>query len=94
MKVLFWYIILYKILVYYFAISIGAQDKVIKNLQIELNETREKVEYVNKYYKEKYKELKKLLGLEIDIDKVANKLPKKGMFSNILKFSYLYILSY
>jgi len=35
---------------------------------------------VNKYYKEKYKELKKLLGLEIDIDKVANKLPKKGFY--------------
>lgn len=53
----------------------------IKNLQTELNETREKLEYVNKYYKEKYKELKKLLGLEIEIDKVANKLPKKGLYN-------------
>lgn len=59
--------------------GLGSSDKMIKKLNEEINEGKAKLDTYHKEYRTKMNELQKILGLEVDLDKLITKPNEKGM---------------
>ena len=58
--------------------GLGSSDKMIKKLTEEINENKAKHENLQKDSRTKMNELQKILGLEVDLDKLITKPNEKG----------------
>ena len=58
--------------------SLGSSDKMIKKLNEEINDCKSKLESLQKEYRQKMSELQKILGLDVDLDKLISKPNEKG----------------
>ena len=65
--------------------SYNSSEKVLKKLNDELNEIRVKTDNFQREYRQKLIDLQKLLGLEIELDKLISKPNDKGLLLKIIK---------
>lgn len=61
--------------------SYNSSEKILKKLNEELNEVRGKIDNFQREYRQKLSDLQKLLGLEIELDKLISRPAEKGFFS-------------
>lgn len=64
----------------------GSSDKMIKKLNEEIIESKAKMENLQKEYRTKMNDLQKILGLDVDLDKLITKPNEKGGIFFLLKY--------
>jgi len=65
--------------------SYNSSDKILKKLNEELADVKLKIENFQREYRQKLIDLQKLLGLDIELDKLISKPLEKGLFEFIYK---------